>query len=262
MKNQLFKNIPLILCFASAFFGSLSRSGAQTSGETPELLQEFFVSETVFAQEKNEFQVTTKPGYWKKEGMKMITIPLQFEYGFTDRFQVELTLPYNFLYTEGHRVIHGRGNAEAGFLYSILKGNKPFAFSMGLEVELPTEKMSKTAELPEEAEEAEEPGVEWEPSLIIARQFGKMQVHANLAAEISKSGTEFNYNLATAVPFGNWLATLELNGKFADKRSVFITPGILWKGIDDFEFGAAVSKGGPGWGFILMATYEFSLGKK
>jgi hypothetical protein len=259
MKIAFTKKITLVFYFTGIFIFCASKpAGAQKISEIEESLQEFFMGETVYAQEKNEVQFTLKPAYWKKDDMEMLSIPLQFEYGFTDRFQIEVQLPYYFLRPQPGQAVNGMGNAEVGFLYNILKGNKPFAFSVAMEVGLPTAQKEKGID---------EKEVEWEPSLIIARQIGRAQVHASIAAEITKSeSTFYNYNLATVFPFGDWRATLEVNGKINDEKIFYLTPGLIWKGLDDFEFGVGVSKSinknYTASGVFFMVTHEFSLTKR
>jgi hypothetical protein len=251
IKPLFIKKARLVFYFAAIFiFGMSNPAAAQKTAGLEELLQEFFIGQTVYSQKKNEIQFTSKPAYWNKKGLEMISLPLQFEYGFTNRFQIELNLPYYFLRPKPGSAINGMGNLEVGFLYNILKGNKPFALSLALDIGLPTAKKEK------DIDEAE---LEWEPSIIIARQIGRAQVHGSLAAEITNSESAFNYNLAAVFPFGDWRATLELNGKINDEKIIYLTPGLIWKGVDDFEFGAGVSKSRAAWGVILMATYEFSL---
>lgn len=257
MKTRLLKKTSLVLYFTGIFiFGIADPVRAQQEEGIEELLQEFFIGETVYAQEKHEVQFTSMPAFWNKDGFGITSIPLQFEYGFTDRFQIELNLPYYFLHPKTGQTVSGTGNMEVGFLYSILNANKPFALSLALDVALPTANKEK------DIDEAE---VEWEPSLIIAKQVGRGQVHASLGAEITKSESAMNYKLGTVFPFGVWRATLELNGKTNDDKPIYLTPGLIWKGLDDFEFGVGFSKnitGAVEWGTILMATYEFSLTRK
>lgn len=62
----------------------------QEKQDTEETLQEFFLNETVFVQNKNEFQVTTKPAYWNQKDRQEINLPFQFEYGITNRLQIGL----------------------------------------------------------------------------------------------------------------------------------------------------------------------------
>lgn len=257
MKFPFLEKIPLVVYLIGIFIlGIPGPVNAQKDEGIEELLQEFFLGETVYAQEKNEIQFTSKPAYWKKDGDGVTSIPLQIEYGFTDRYQIEINLPYHFLYPTTGQTVSGTGNMEVGFLYNILKANRPFALSLALDVELPTAKKEK------DRGEAE---VEWEPSVIIAKQIGRGQVHVSLGAEIAKNESSMNYKLGTVFPFGDWRATLELNGETSEGKPVFFTPGLIWKGLDDFEFGLGFSKSMNGtteWGSILMVTYEISLTKK
>jgi hypothetical protein len=230
-----------------------SSAEAQKHAGINQLLQEFFMSETVYAQEKNEIQITLKPAYRnQKDGTKIKSIPVQFEYGFTDRFQIELGLPYVFHHSTGEHATNGLGKMEVGFLYNVIKGNKPFAFSVAMGVAVPTVRKGR------EIKEAEETEVEWEPALIVAKQIGTVQIHASLVAEITKSESSLTYNLAAVLPMGNWRATLELNGKMKGDKIVYLTPGVIWTGLDDFEFGLGVSKSREAWGITLMAVYEFT----
>ena len=249
------KKITFVVCIASFFILLVPDSaGAQNRAGLNELLQEFFIGETVYAQEKNEIQITSKPAYRnQRDRTKLKNIPIQIEYGFTDRFQVELGLPYVFHNLKGEHTTGSLGKLELGFLYNILRGNKPFALSVAVDVGLPTVRKGK------EIKAAEETEVEWEPALIVAKQIGIVQVHASLVAEITKSESALTYNLGAVLPMGNWRATLELNGKIKDDKIIYLTPGVIWTGLDDFEFGLGVSKSREAWGVTLMATYEFSL---
>jgi Putative MetA-pathway of phenol degradation len=235
----------------------LTNSGitsAQNTGQLSESIQEFFKGETVYAQNKNEIQITTKPSYWKKADIDLIDIPLQIEYGFTDRLQIELCLPYDYIRFKGDEKTNGLGNVEIGLLYNLLNRNKPFALSLALGMGLPTAQKAKN---PEEVQ------TEWEPSLIIARQAGKAQFHASLGAEITETEFTFNYHFGAIMALGDWRTTLELSEKKDNEGQLYITPGIIWKRVEDFEFGVGISKSITGQprqlGFMVMITHEFSL---
>jgi hypothetical protein len=251
------KKIRVIICLASFFILLMHGSAsAQKKAGINELLQELFIGETVYAQEKSEIQMTVKPAYWnQKEGTKLKNFPLQVEYGITDRFQVDVELPYVFHNLKDEQATGNSGNIELGFLYNILKGNKPFAFSVAMSAGFPTVRKGK------EINETGETEVEWQPTLIVARQVGKLQVHASVGAEITTSRSELQYNLAGVMPMGDWRATLEVNARTGDEKITYLTPGVIWTGLDDFEFGLGVSKSRAEWGVTLMAVYEFSLNK-
>ena len=251
---KLLQMKPYVVFLTSIFILiSPALTNAQKSGAIPELLQEFFLSETVFPQQKNELQLTARPTFWKNKNLSYLQIPVWLEYGFTNRFQVELTVPVRIMFPRGQKPVADTRTLEAGLLYNIVNRNKPFALSAGLDIEWAT------------AKDEEEIGevksrIAWEPIIIIARQFGRTQVHANLGAELIGNEAEFPYGLATATSLGHWIITMEITGEMHDNKTIFLSPGLIWKGIDDFELGAGVSKGRSIWGLTLMATYELPLG--
>jgi hypothetical protein len=228
-------------------------ASAQKNVVMKNLLQEFFVGETVATQDKNEVQITLMPAYWnKKEGTTLKSIPLMVEYGFTDRFQVQVELPYVFKDPKAEQAANRLGNAQLGFLYNILKGNKPFALSAGLQADVPTVRRRKEADDPQT----------WGALLIAAKQIGRVQVHVSAESEFTTTESAFQYNVAAVYPMGNWRATLEVNAIRGDEKITYLTPGVIWEGLDDFEFGVGVSKSSAEWGVTLMSTYEFSLKRK
>lgn len=257
MRIIYFKKIQLACCITVVLlFGLMKPATAQKTEELKELLQVFFSGETVYPQAKNEVQLTTLPAFWKTKNTRTTTATSEIEYGVSKRFTVEVELPYSFIHQAGNQSVHGAGNMEIGLLYNIVNSNKSFALSAAMDIELPAKKEQKGIA---------EPELEWEPYLVAAKQFGRMQVHAAVAAEITKNETAFNYKLSTVFPFGDWRATLELNGKFNNEKIIYLTPGLVWKGLNDFEFGLGFSRtitGNAGErGFIFMITHEFSLSK-
>jgi hypothetical protein len=237
-----------------SILGISKHATSQKNYGMEELLQEFFIAKPVYAQHRHEVQLTVKPNYWRPQGSEITSIPLQVEYGFTDKFQVELELPYDFNHSISGERLRGIGKAELGFLYNILKGNNPFALSLAMDIGLPTERREKGVE---------KRTVTWGPSLIAAKQIGTAQVHVSVGAELCCGQSALNYNLASVLPFGVWRATLELNGESDDENLLYLTPGLIWKGLDDFEFGLGIpkslNKNSSSWGMILMITHEFSL---
>ena len=260
MKQILLKLLLLITFLCSILI--YSRPGAvqaQKIEPLNQLVQEFFIAETVYPQEKKELQFTLRPVYWNNEQTETVRIPLQIEYGFTNRFQVELSLPYNFNYPKYQQNNKGIGNTEVSFLYNLLGGNKPFALSLSFGVGLPTANKEKLTD-----EDGDE--FEWEPAIIIAKQIGSAQIHAGLAGELINGKSALNYNIAAVLPVANWRCMLELNGTNNDRKMFYLTPGLVWKGLEDFELGAGFSKSitnnTDGWSVILMLTYELNLIKR
>jgi hypothetical protein len=261
MKNQLqqisttfFKRFVLAFFFTGIYILSFSNSVmSQRINSSDELLQEFFIGQTVYAQHRNEIQFTIAPVYWKKQVSEVASFPLQLEYGLSERFQFGLELPYSFGNSKNSQRAMGIGNAEIGFLYTFFKDNKSIVVSLAMGLGLPTEKREKGVERAK---------VQLGPSLIVARQIGKAQVHTSFGVEFSRGESAFNYNLATVYPFADWRATIEVNSEIDDHKIIFLTPGLIWKGIEDFEFGLGISKSvnknSASCGVILMITHEFS----
>ena len=245
--------LQFMVCSCFLFFLNIKPAGAQKNAPMQELLQEFFAGETVYAQQKKEIQITSCSAFWKSNSVQTVNIPLQFEYGITNRLQFETGITYNFYSIPGPFRHNGMGGTEIGLLYNVLNNQNSLAISLAFDCLLLAQQNVK---------EFEESEVEWEPSLIIAKQFGKMQLHASFAADITKSDRLFNYNLASVFPFADWRGTLELNWQNNGKE-MYITPGLIWKGLDDFEFGIGapknITRSRNEWGAILMITHEFSL---
>lgn len=123
-----------------------------------------------------------------------------------------------------------------------------------MDIGLPTEKKRKNVE---------NTGTEWGTSLVIARQIGIAQAHASAGIELSGGESGSYFNFGTVYPLGQWRATFELNGKIDERRIIYLTPGLVWKGLNDFEIGLGISQGitknANSTGIILMITREFSL---
>ncbi len=101
-------------------------------------IQEFFIAETVYPQERDEVQVTLTPSFWKSGHLRNGELLLEAKYGITNRFQVGAAFPYRALRNEEGDRHHGVGDVQLSVLYNLLPGNDPFALSTSLEVEFPT----------------------------------------------------------------------------------------------------------------------------
>jgi hypothetical protein len=253
MKRSV-SNIPLpfFACFAIGLLCS-NISSAQAELEMDEYIQEFFMGETVFPQEKKELQFTLMPVFIKSE-FDQFSIPLAVEYGITDRLQAEIEVPYLMSAISERRSVHGIGNTAVGVLYNIVKRNRPFSLSVGVE---------KSFETSGKQIHAYGTETSWEAFTVVGRQFGSTQLHANLASEFSEGEIVMNYGVASVFNFGRCSATFEVNSNKDEKRTYHLAPGLILSRPNGFEFGMAIMKSIRSaygdWGFVAMATYEFSL---
>src|ERR1700678_3801554 len=97
-------------------FGLISPALAD---EPNQPLQELFQSEVVFAQDAGETQITLLPRFNQHRDGSSEVMPLGFEYGFTDSWQLEGDWDgYVRDYRSGQPVVQGIGDADLGTRYS------------------------------------------------------------------------------------------------------------------------------------------------
>lgn len=192
--------------------------------DLPELVQELFEAETAYPQEAGAVQLTLDARFADAGTARLLA-----EYGITDRLQVSLASPYLQLEQGGEETV------SAGVLYSLVNG-PALAASVSLEAEIPTG--------------GAESAVAWEPALIVARQVGMAQLHASVAASLSRDETELSPGVGLMLDAGRITPTLELTATLADGEGpdVGLTPGIFVHLTRRLEVGvgAPLSLHGPG----------------
>jgi hypothetical protein len=222
------------------------------SGKLSEPIQEFFLAETAYSQERGETQLTFSAGLLRFDRKRDTRLEAKGEYGITDRLQIEASVPYRFLNKWGPANTRGLGDVSAGLSWS-LHNSETFGAMLGLEVGLPTGS---------EARDLGEGAVEWEPSLLIGRAFGKTQVHFGLSCGVSPEGREWHYDLAAVFPQGRFSPTLELNGSSSERwGALLVTPGAYYRLGQGAEFGIGVPLGAssraPRFGLVAKLSFEF-----
>ena len=229
---------------------------AQAKPEMDEYLQEFFTEETVFSQDRNEIQFTLKPSFTKSE-QRQLCIPLSVEYGITDRFQIEVEVPYLISSLTERQRIRGMGNAEVELMYNILKSYRPFSLSVGI---------SKTLKTAGKYIGAYDNEPSWEAFTVMARQLGIGQIHGNLRTELADGQIKFNYGMGCVFNFGRFNGTFEVTTDKEEERIFYFVPGLIWKQPSGLEFGMALSKSvdkySDDWSLVAMLIYEFSIFSK
>jgi hypothetical protein len=190
----------------------------------PELIQEFALSETVYPQEKGETQITLSTLRLRNDDGRLRETGLKVEYGITKRLQIELEAPYVSLRPNGQSRQRGFGDTSLGLSYNLRPGGgRRTAVSLGFAVSLPT------------GNERKELGTGktiFEPSVVLAQQVGKAQVHLSFGTELGGVEREYSYNLAAVYPMSRkFYPTLELNGfRAADEGNrVYLTPGAVYR---------------------------------
>lgn len=206
----------------------------------PTYIEEFFHSEAVRSEEKGELQSTLDAESFRKNGSDA---GLDFEYGVTDRLQINTELPYGIRSAGQSEVPLSWSSVNVGTVYQFIRSSHPFALSAGLGANIPTTTRGEFA---------------WEPEILAAKQFGPMQLHASFMADLANGSREYEYNLATVVNLhSTWFPTVEFNARRTDTGSnlFYFTPGIYRHLRHRIEAGVAISAGNY-FGAVGKITWE------
>jgi hypothetical protein len=218
-------------------------------GPLPEYIEEFFLSEAVRSEERTELQLTIDSAAFRGRGGSMDgdSAALDIEYGLTDRLQLGFEAPYGINSTPTSETPVSWSAADISVLYQFIRGNHPFALSGAMGVEAPL--TGRGGDL------------SYEPELLIAKAFGRLQIHSSFIPQLGDD-TSLEYNVAADRPLlHHWIPTLEFNGRRdTGVNSFYVTPGIYKHLPRRFEAGVGVPMGaGPHSnpvGVIFKVTWE------
>jgi len=228
--------------------------------KVPELVQELFLGEIVYPQDAGEFQLTTG-SLWAYKGRHDHQIPLLFEYGITDHFQVELVLPFNFHHT-GAAHGQGLGNVELGVAWNFYNNPQSgWAATVGYELGLP-----------EATPDAGEDAYSHEPFFVVYREFESMAVNFSAILEVedprergeeTEVAGEFGLALIKPAQCYPFTCLLELGVEVEeDETNARLAPGMHWQPCGaNWEFGVSLPIGltdnVPEIGAFALLTFEF-----
>jgi len=170
-------------------------------------------------------------------------IKARAEVGITDRLQLQAELPYQVDDRPGStfNAQENVGNVQVGATYSLLRADDPISMSAGLDVQIP---VGHQASLPSNDMRASDQTL-WKPSLIVARDFGPVQVHTNMQAALGADHQGFNYDISTVYPIGRVAPSLELNARTMESATpqFYATPGVTYSFSDRTQVGVGVPIG-------------------
>lgn len=230
----------VLLCviLGSQNFASADQSGpasADQSGPVDEIIQELFLGETVYPQERYELQMSGGLQWRHTDGLKSFEMPLLLELGLTSRLQVELGMPVVVI--PAPEVVSGAGNIEMGALYNVYRDrSREFALSLGVEAMLP----SLSSRVGQSA-------YTFEPFLIAYKALGPIYANVSGSVEVSfptQGETEVGGDLAVGLfkPFGALVPVFEFALAFEDEgATVQVAPGLIWHPGYELEVGLAVA---------------------
>jgi hypothetical protein len=102
-----------------ALLAPLSCAVAQETTENRRLPEELAITRSVVMQEADELESTASFNYFKLPDQKRITTAAEFEYGLTDRWELDAGVPYEFVNPNDARSADGIGDVEAAVRYGV-----------------------------------------------------------------------------------------------------------------------------------------------
>jgi hypothetical protein len=234
-------------------------AGTSVGAQQKNLPEEFAATESIVMQEADELQTSTRFRYFRLPEEKTLTLAGQFEYGLTDRWQVEGEVPYTFLNPDDGRAVSGLGDVELATRYAVRDyRTEPWALDVGLGVGVPTGNRGH---------ELGEGRVTLGPFFTVSQWFGTInaQFNAGWQRAVSNAGAEpkddFAYNLALVCPVRDWFVVVEGNGETTHRATkYYLTPEVVWKPCRKCELLVAVPVGLTGaagdYGLVAAVTIE------
>src|ERR1035437_3897968 len=246
------------LLFA-ALLAPLSCVLAQEAQDEKRLPEELAVTRSIVMQDADELESSASFNFLKFRDRKQITTTAEFEYGFTDRWELDAEMPYRFVNPHGGSAANGIGDVEAAVRYRVIPMSKePLALNVGLTVGVPT------------GDRIHDLG---EGRLTLARFFtpspwaGPVNVQLNCAWEraVTSAGEEprdnFVYNVAILYPIERWFLVLEGNGTSSHELTTYyVTPELIWRPARRLQFLIAapigVTRAAADYGIVASVTLE------
>ena len=223
----------------------------ETKGED-QLINELFVGEKIYMQDKGEFVLVLTPTFSKTRQGSETELSAEMKYGVTDRLQVSAEFPYVVSDLRDGGDNDGIGDMSVAFNYNFLQMEK---FSLGVRSEL----LLPTGDRKRGLGGGE---LVWLPSLLGAARIGKGEVYAGIGAEVGEHHDAFTYTLAGAYPWERFAGVMELTGVAGDnERTLYVAPGAYWHATDKIDVGLGMPIGlthdSDNYRVIVKLIFEF-----
>lgn len=259
-------------------FGFGPAAAQQRDHEFVQLVNEYFLTTSVYPQDRGEIQLTTYPRVDFDDGHRSV-FPIAVEVGLTDRWQIEVEwVPLAVSRPDGLPGRSGVGDVELETRYSFMNvGGTSTHFALGFGVTIPAG--------PPEAG-GTEGEAEFEPSISVGRDLLTGSRPSQLFGQVAMglvSGDEGTAGAGGAEPVAHELllgvgyviaagrsrwtaelswATNEWNG--GDETELYVAPGLVLDLPATWELGIAtlIGLGGEAapFGVSLFLLYEFEVG--
>jgi len=246
--------LPLIVLLLP--FGGLRAQEPQNNQLLPE---ELAITRSVVIQEADELESTFSFQYFKQQLKENYTGEAEFEYGLTDRWEIDADVPYEFVRPKNEAGADGIGDMESAVRYGLIPlGQRPVSLTAGLGFGIPTG--DRTRDLGEGR-------LTLEPFFTASTWLGRcnVQFNAGWTRAVTSAGDEprddFEYNAAVLYPVKRWYVVLEGNGESSiDVTTYYVTPELIWRPIKTVELLVAaplgVTRKSADYGVIVTVSLE------
>ena len=243
----------------SVMLAPVSCAVAQEMQVNRQLPQELAITTSVLVQDADEFQSTGVFQYFKLPDQKRITAAADFEYGLTDRWELDAEVPYEFVNPNDGRSVNGIGDVETAVRYGLVPvSERPLALTAGLGAGIPTG---------DRARDLGEGRLTLEPFFTASTWLGRFngQLNCGWQRAVTNAGdeprNEFEYNVAVLYPVDRWFLVLEGNGRSTHEATAYyVTPEFVCRLVKNVEFLVAVpigvTRAAADYGVIASVTLE------
>jgi hypothetical protein len=149
----------------------------------PIYIEKFILSDAVINEDKGKWQFTLGTDLRKNLDA---SASLQTKYGLTDKIQLDFEIPCCVTARSGAEVPAGWSSANLGLRYQFLRNSSTAAVSAGLLVDF---SVNARGEL------------DYEPVVLAAKMFGRLQLHASFSGEIEGPSRNLFFNAGAVHPF-------------------------------------------------------------
>lgn len=252
----------LLALMAISFLGAPARAddedGASSTNRVKRPIEDLFKTDLVYPQEKGELEVEVASVYQNHTGGDTWTVPLGFEYGLTDQWQVEGE--WDSLvqrYPKDQSAVRGIGDVSAGTQYAFMNiADSSFHVAPRFSVEGPVGDVNRGLS---------EGLIKYDPAVIVAKDFPQLhrtqfftEIGASFAQRVNTAKEAVNaepaahaLNLGSGffVLFPHAAATLEFNwdnnqwNHHGTENGLYLTPGCLWRARRNMEIGLGIPFG-------------------
>lgn len=248
-------DVAIVTCGAIASLGFSAAVGAETP--RAEELEQLRIN-TAYIIEAGEFELDIVPFYFDYGDREHSGVEAEFEYAISERFMVEIEVPYHWVSTdEGN--LDGSGNVEVAGKW-LMREHGGFAMSLNMGVELPA-----SDELPDIAEDAWGAEVTLPISLHFPDRYIRVHIEPGVEWQEHEGFEEQLLNLAIEHRPGGGSLALQLGSNIVreeDDVEAYLVPSFeISANTMPFQFGMAVAAGltseSANWGVLLDFEVEF-----